>query len=100
MTRPARTSEAPVSSTDLHLNMVVPPAPWTRALEDGRVSIPGVTWTCSSDVEHAPQRFIVSESRDVGENGVRRLALAHLKGAEPVGLPIFFGREHMQRNIL
>jgi 4,5-dihydroxyphthalate decarboxylase len=89
-----------VSRTPLHLNMVVPPAPWTRALEDGRVSVPGVSWECSSDVEHAPQRFIVSEARDVGENGVRRLALAHLKGAEAVALPVFFGREHMQRNIL
>jgi len=80
--------------------MVVPPAPWTRALEDGSVSVPGITWTCSSDVEHAPQRFIVSETQDVGENGVRRLALAHLDGAEPVALPVFFGREHMQRNVL
>ena len=80
--------------------MVVPPAPWTGALEDGRVSIPGVSWTCSSDVEHAPQRFIVSQTQDVGENGVRRLALAHLKGAEPAALPVFFGREHMQRNFL
>ena len=80
--------------------MVVPPAPWTRALEDGRVTIPGVTWTCSSEVEHAPQRFIVSESQDVGENGVRRLALAHLNGAEPSALPVWFGRELMQRNVL
>src|SRR5438105_602354 len=80
--------------------MVVPPAPWTRALEDGRVTIPGVTWTCSSEVEHAPQRFIVSESQDVGENGVRRLALAHLNGTEPSALPVWFGRELMQRNVL
>src|SRR2546430_11550910 len=80
--------------------MVVPPAPWTGALEDGRVAIPGLTWTASSDVENAPQRFIVSESRDVGENGVRRLALAHLNGAEPSALPVWFGRELMQRNIL
>lgn len=80
--------------------MVVPPAPWTRALEDRTVAIPGVSWDCSSEVEHAPQRFIVSEARDVGENGVRRLALAHLKGVEAVALPVFFGREHMQRNVL
>jgi 4,5-dihydroxyphthalate decarboxylase len=36
----------------------------------------------------------------VGENGVRRLAIAHLKGAEPVALPVWFGRELMHRNIL
>ena len=89
-----------MSSSALHLNMVVPPAPWTQALQDGQVSIPGVTWTCNSDVEHAPQRFIVSETQDVGENGVRRLALAHLKSAPPVALPVFFGRELMQRNVL
>jgi len=89
-----------MAATTVHLNMVVPPAPWTRAIEDGRVSIPGVSWECSSDVEHAPSRFIASEARDVGENGVRRLAIAHLKGAEPVALPVWFGRELMQRNIL
>jgi 4,5-dihydroxyphthalate decarboxylase len=89
-----------MASLATHLNIVVPPAPWTRALEDGRVSIPGVTWSCSSEVENAPQRFVVSEAQDVGENGVRRLALAHLKGSEPVALPVFFGREHMQHNIL
>jgi 4,5-dihydroxyphthalate decarboxylase len=89
-----------MAATTVHLNMVVPPAPWTRAIEDGAVSIPGVSWDCSSDVENAPARFIVSETRDVGENGVRRMAIAHLKGAEPVALPVWFGRELMQRNIL
>jgi 4,5-dihydroxyphthalate decarboxylase len=89
-----------MAATSVHLNMVVPPAPWTQAMEDGRVSIPGVSWQCSSDVEHAPRRFIVSETMDVGENGVRRLAIAHLNGAEPVALPVYFGRELMQRNVL
>jgi len=89
-----------MAATTVHLNMVVPAAPWTRAMEDGRVSIPGVSWKCSSDVDHAPARFIASEAADVGENGVRRLAIAHLNGAEPVALPIWFGRELMQRNIL
>jgi hypothetical protein len=89
-----------MAATTVHLNMVVPPAPWTRAIEDGTVSIPDVSWDCSSEVENAPARFIVSEARDVGENGVRRLAIAHLQGAEPVALPIWFGRELMQRNIL
>jgi 4,5-dihydroxyphthalate decarboxylase len=89
-----------MAATTVHLNMVVPPAPWTRAMEDGTITIPGVSWDCSSEVENAPQRFIATEGRDVGENGVRRMAIAHLKGAEPVALPVWFGRELMQRNIL
>ncbi|MPZ14810.1 MAG: hypothetical protein GEU73_10390 [Chloroflexi bacterium] len=84
---------------DLHVKMVLPPAPWTRALADGRVRIPGVTYECNTGIEDAPGRFVASSSHDVGENGVRRLVLDHLRGAPPTAIPVFFGREHMQRNI-
>ncbi len=80
--------------------MVVPPAPWTGAIADGSVQIPGVRWDCSSAINHAPDRFVATKELDVGENGLRRLALDVLAGAPPVGIPVFFGREHMQRNII
>ncbi|MEA2639609.1 MAG: 4,5-dihydroxyphthalate decarboxylase [Chloroflexota bacterium] len=86
--------------TDLHLRMVIPPAPWTRAIEDGSVRAAGLTWSSDATVDRAPERFIVSEQADVGENGLRRLILDYLAGGPPVALPVFFGRELMQRNIL
>ena len=84
------------------LHMVLPPAPWTRAMEDGRVRVEGLAWTCNAEIGNAPDRFIATASQecDVGENGVRRLALAIIDGAPPTGLPVFFGREHMQRNFI
>lgn len=86
----------------VHVRMTIPPAPWTWAMEEGRVQVPGLTWTCSSDMEQAPDRFDALEAGifDVGENGVRRLSLKLLKGAPSTGVPVFFGREHMQRNVL
>lgn len=86
----------------LHLRMVVPPAPWTRALSEQRVRIPGATYECRADIEHAPDRFIATHEADadVGENGVRRLAIDRLRGDPPCALPVWFGREHMQRNLL
>lgn len=80
--------------------MVVPPRPWSGALEDGTVTILGVSWECTSDIVDTPDRFVATKRCDVGENGVRRLALDVLKGAPPAGIPVFFGREHMQRNII
>jgi hypothetical protein len=81
--------------------MVLPPDPWTRALEDGRVRVEGLTWTCITEHADAPSRFIATaEGGDVGENGVRRLALDVLAGTPPAGIPVFFGREHMQRNFI
>lgn len=84
----------------IHLRMVLPPAPWTRAIEERRVGIPGVSWACHTGIDLAPDRFVASADRDVGENGVRRLVLDRLRGAPPTAIPVFLGREHMQRNIL
>jgi 4,5-dihydroxyphthalate decarboxylase len=89
-----------MAQSSTHLQMVIPPAPWTRAMEDGSVTIPGVTWTVNSDINFAPQRFIASGGADVGENGVRRLVIDILNGKRDRALPVFFGREMMQRNFL
>jgi hypothetical protein len=89
--------------TDLPtLRMVIPAAPWTRALENGGVGIDGYRIECVSDIDNAPERFIATHAADtaVGENGVRRLILDMEKGAPPSALPVSFGPEHMQRNIL
>lgn len=83
----------------MHLKMVVPADPCTRGLEDGRVSMPDLTWECVSSIGNAPERFVATEQADVGENGVRRMVMDHLEGAAPRALPVFFGREHMQRNL-
>ena len=71
-------------------------------MEDGTVQIPGVSWECMSTIDNAPDRFIASATGDVdvGENGIRRLSLDHLSGAAPTAIPVFFGREHMQRNLI
>jgi hypothetical protein len=69
-------------------------------MEDGSVSIPGVSWEVNSDINFAPERFVVSGGADVGENGVRRLVLDLLKGSKHRALPVFFGRELMQRNLV
>jgi 4,5-dihydroxyphthalate decarboxylase len=84
----------------VHLRMVLPPDPWTRAISERKVSLPGVTWECNTEMENAPDRFVASAGLDVGENGVRRLVLDRLRGAPPTAIPVFLGREHMQRNIL
>jgi 4,5-dihydroxyphthalate decarboxylase len=84
----------------IHLKMVVPLAPWTRAAADGTVTLSGVSWECSSSIGRTPERFDATKQADVGENGVRRLAIEILKGAPAVAIPVFFGREHMQRNIV
>lgn len=89
-----------VQPREVHLRMVIPSAPWTRAMEDGAVRVEGLSWECISDIGDSPARFIATEKADVGENGFRRLLLDHLNGSPPVAIPVFFGREHMQRNIL
>src|SRR5438093_6323795 len=85
----------------VHLRMLFPAAPWTRAVQEGTVGEPGLTWEAQSDTQQAPERFIAaSEGKwDVGENGVRRVALDVLGGKPANGIPIFYGREHFQRNI-
>lgn len=84
----------------LHLTIVIPRAPWCQALVDGTVAIPGVTYECNSDFQLSPDRFSATKRCDVGENGIRFLALDLLKGAPRVAIPVFLGREHMQRNII
>jgi 4,5-dihydroxyphthalate decarboxylase len=86
----------------LRLNMVIPPAPWTQALASGRIRIPDLVYTCNTAIDNAPDRFIATHeaSADVGENGVRRLAIDRLSGKPAVGLPVWFGRELMQRNLI
>jgi hypothetical protein len=83
-----------------HLRMVLPPDPWTKAIEEHRVTLPSVSWECNTSMDNAPDRFVASVGLDVGENGVRHLVLKRLRGEPPVALPIFLGREHMQRNVL
>src|SRR5581483_1288417 len=91
-----------VQSGDIHVRMIIAPAPWTRALEDGSVQVPGLSWECISNIDNAPDRFIATEGGgvDVGENGVRRLLIDLEKGARPSAIPVFFGRELMQRNFI
>lgn len=87
---------------DSHVRMVVPPDPWTKALGDGSVRVPGLTWEAMTDIPGAPERFVATHSPevDIGENGLRRYLIDFLKGARPLAIPVFFGRELMQRNIL
>jgi len=84
----------------IHLKMVIPPCPWTRAIVDGTVTIPGLSWDCISNLGSSPDRFDATKRYDVGENGIRNLALDVLKGKPAVAIPVFFNREHMQRNII
>ena len=85
-----------------HVKMVVPPDPWTKALGDGSVRVPGLSWEAMTDIQGAPERFVATHSKDVdvGENGLRRYLIDFLKGAPPLAIPVFFGRELMQRNLL
>jgi 4,5-dihydroxyphthalate decarboxylase len=87
---------------DTALTTVIPSDPWTRAIEDGRVRLPGHTWSVNSGVHNAPDRFTLMRETpvDVGENNVRRLIGDHLRGVPPTAIPIFFGREYMQRNLV
>ena len=57
-----------------HLRMVLPPAAWTAAMEDGSAHVEGLTWETGAHIEHAPERFIAraEANSDVGENGLRR----------------------------
>ncbi len=85
-----------------HLRFVIPPGPWSEAMGDGSVRIPGVTWESNTDIADAPGRFVATADGgvDVGENGVRRCALDRIAGGPAVGIPVFFGREHMQLNLI
>jgi 4,5-dihydroxyphthalate decarboxylase len=87
-------------TADVRLNLVLPPDPWVAAMTDGRVRIPGYTWDTDTSEQNAMLRFDLTEGADVGENGVRRLVVEHQKGTAPVAIPVWFGREHMQRNLL
>jgi 4,5-dihydroxyphthalate decarboxylase len=80
---------------------MLPSFPWTRALEERRVQIPGVTYECAPYIENAPDRFEAFNSGgfDIGEDSVRSFVAKHLAGKAPPALPVFFDREHMQRNI-
>jgi 4,5-dihydroxyphthalate decarboxylase len=69
-------------------------------MEDHSVAIPGVSWETNSDIEFAPERFIATGGADVGENGVRRLVIDLLKGGKGRAIPVYFGRELMQRNLI
>ncbi|HZT07246.1 MAG TPA: hypothetical protein VFC51_09465 [Chloroflexota bacterium] len=85
----------------MHLRFMLPSFPWTRALETGRIEIPGVTYECAPFIENAPDRFAAFAlgGYDVGEDSVRGYIVKRLRGAAPVALPVFLDREHMQRNI-
>ena len=85
-----------------HLRMVVPPAAWTAAMEDGSVQVPGLTWETAAHIAHAPERFVATREQayDVGENGLRRYIIDLLDGAPPTAIPVFFSREYMHRNLL
>ena len=85
-----------------HLRMVVPPAAWTAAMEDGSVQVPGLSWETAPHIENAPARFVATREQayDVGENGLRRYILDLLDGAPPTAIPVFFSREYMHRNLL
>jgi len=85
----------------VHLRLMLPSFPWTRALEEGRIDIPGVTYECAPYIENAPDRFeaFVSGGYDVGEDSVRSFIVKRVNGVAPAALPVFFDREHLQRNI-
>ena len=38
----------------VHMKLMLPSFPWTRALEEGRVQIPDVTYECALYIENAP----------------------------------------------
>ena len=85
-----------------HLRIVVPPAAWTAAMEDGSAQVEGLTWETAPHVENAPERFVMTREQgyDVGENGLRRYIIELLEGAPPTAIPVFFSREYMHRNLL
>jgi 4,5-dihydroxyphthalate decarboxylase len=89
-----------VQQRDEPLTLVLPSDPWTHGIEDGTVQVPGLSWNVVSDIDNAPDRFVASHQADVGENGLRRVVLDHLAGKPTAAIPVFFGREHMQRNFL
>ena len=47
------------------LKVVIPSAPWTRAIELGEVTLPGYTIQCGQDPGNAPDRFIATKSEDL-----------------------------------
>src|SRR4051812_12912883 len=86
----------------IHVRIIVPDAPWTRAMADGSVSFPDLTWDCVANLDHAPERFGAAkrERVDVGEAGIKTLLHEALAGVPGRAIPVFFGREHMQRNLM
>ena len=85
----------------MHLRLMLPSYPWTRAFHDQRVDIPGITYECAPYIENAPDRFaaFVAGNFDVGEDSVRSFVGKRLQGGPANALPVFFDREHMQRNV-
>ena len=73
------------------VKMVLPPAPWSKALEDGSVKVPGLSWEAMTDIAGAPERFVATHGKDVdvGENGLRRYIIDLLKGAPRLAIPAF-----------
>jgi hypothetical protein len=80
-----------MTESELHLRMLFPDAPWTQALQEGAVAARGLSWESRSDVALAPERFVVAATGefDIGENGVRRVALDVLAGKPANGIPVF-----------
>jgi 4,5-dihydroxyphthalate decarboxylase len=95
-------NEAEMQTEAMRVRMIVPNAPWTRALIDGSVPVPGVELDCATTGETAPERFGAAASAqvEVGEAGIRTILLEHERGEPARALPVWFGREHMQRNVI
>jgi 4,5-dihydroxyphthalate decarboxylase len=90
------------TNTTSHLKMVLPPSPWTKAMDvEGAVRVPGLTWETDTNIANAPERFVATHAKDVdlGENGLRRYIIDRLKGVPATAIPVFFGRESMLRTI-
>ncbi len=89
------------AASPVHLRMMLPNDPWTRAVDEVAVSEPGLTWESNASGEMAPQRFEAAATGgfDVGENMMRHIAVDIIAGKPANGVPVFLGREHFQRNI-
>src|SRR5581483_9855094 len=90
-----------MAEDSLHLRMLLPNDPWVRAIHEGAVTEPGLTWESIASGDQAPQRFQAAASGglDVGENMARHMAVDVIAGKPATGVPIFLGRELMQRNV-
>lgn len=91
-----------MQSEATRVRMIVPNAPWTMALVEDNVHIPGVELDCAATGEAAPERFgaAAKEQLEAGEAGIRTILLELQRGEPARSLPVWFGREHMQRNLI